>query len=74
MVKWMLQKEKLLRLDLNQNIALQEEVKFYKELLSLSESAEQKICSINKDTGEETGADKVLQMIKQARSDWEYES
>ncbi len=65
---------------LNQNNALQQEVEFYKELCSLSESAGQKICGINKEKGEKinkdtserkTSFDQIVRMIKQARSNWE---
>ncbi|HLL42411.1 MAG TPA: tetratricopeptide repeat protein, partial [Segetibacter sp.] len=55
---------------LKQNIIFQNEVKLYKELRSIFESAEQKIC-INKDTFEEKTPDPVSRMIKQARLKWE---
>lgn len=54
------------------NAAISNEAEFYKEIRTIVESADKKICNINEDTSEEkTGADEVSRMIKQARANWE---
>lgn len=54
------------------NAAISNEAEFYKEIRTLVDSADKKICNINKDTGEEkTALDEFSRMIKQARANWE---